>query len=319
VQLGVELTRAIVARRPDSSVTFTFEAEHPDLLAALERSPRTGWGYGPADYTGSLYAVWRRLLPFAIVCAGIAPRQNLLRVTGACRHAVLVAPPEPVDGRFDRIYPTHAAPCPGPHSAPCADLDVLLAQPASGADLSQLASGDSPRTLWWWQGSDAAAVRRIFALFRGHLPRDLLFVSGPACRELAAETDAVVTMSAWPRTAIPPGRLVLVDDPAWMPALAACAAGAHFESGSSLDLYRALASGASASTSAAAAVPAPLLAPAVPVIADENALVAAWAALASDPVRRHAGSEASRQAFAAERSLAYATVSELLERICRWA
>src|SRR5690606_5305095 len=133
VRLGVELTRALVARRLDISALFTYEAEHADLLAPLARSPRIASGYGPADYVGSMHAVWRRLLPFGIVLAGVAPRPNLLALCETSRHALLVAPPVPAGGRFERIYPTHDAPVPGRWSAPQADFDVLLNTPAADA------------------------------------------------------------------------------------------------------------------------------------------------------------------------------------------
>ena len=60
-------SRALVARRLDIGCLFTFETEHPDVLAPLARCPRTAWGYGPADYVGAIHAVRRRLLPFGIV------------------------------------------------------------------------------------------------------------------------------------------------------------------------------------------------------------------------------------------------------------
>src|SRR5688572_19982607 len=53
VRLGVELARAIVAKRPDVAVTLTFESEHPELLAPLGRRARISFDYGPADYVGS--------------------------------------------------------------------------------------------------------------------------------------------------------------------------------------------------------------------------------------------------------------------------
>ncbi|MGH8666502.1 MAG: hypothetical protein ACREUX_19735, partial [Burkholderiales bacterium] len=170
VRLGVELTRALVARRLDASALFTYEAEHPDLLATLARAPRTGWGYGPSDYIGAVQAVWRRLVPFGIVVAGIAPRPNLAALCEASRHALLVAPPLPVSGRFERIYPTHSAPCAGGPCAPQADFGVLLNTPAEGADSARALIGAAARRLWWWHGADPAAAKRLFALFRGHLP-----------------------------------------------------------------------------------------------------------------------------------------------------
>lgn len=319
VRLGVELARAIVARRLDISVTLTFESLYPELIAPLERSPRIGWGYGPADYVGSMNAVWRRLLPFAVILAGVAPRRNMLRVCENARHALLVAPPVSVVGRFERIYPQHVAPSPGTNCAPASDLDTLLTQADVAPDLAPLVKGDSDdRQLWWWHGADPFEAKRYFALFRGHLPNDVLFISGPAVEGLRAEVHSTLSISAWDRTPIPPTTLVLVDQPEWIPALAASASGAHFTRPATDWLWQALAGGASVSTTGDVDVASPNALSATGLANDENEAIQSWTRLRADPIAHRIAADASRRAFWSERRGAQNVVSELLDRVLAW-
>ncbi len=314
VRLGVELTRALIARRLDISVLFTYEAEHSDLLAPLADCPRTAWGYGPADYVGSMYAVWRRLLPFGIVVAGVAPRPNLLMLCEASRHALLVAPPVPVEGRFERIYPTHAAPCPGRTSAPQAEFDVLLNARAGVAAAAAIGA----TRLWGWHGSDPAAAKRLFALFRGHLPHDVLVVGGPACAGLPPACEGLLRLSGWDETPLDPATLVAADHADGFRALAPALCAAHFAVPDTDALWRALGAGAVVSVPSDRELASARLRAAVVRADDENALVAAWSALAADPALHERAMQASRRAHAAEQRAAAANASELIERVCRW-
>lgn len=317
VRLGVELTRALVARRLDITALFTYEAEHPDLLAALARTPRTGVDFGPADYIGSMHAVWRRLLPFGIVLAGVAPRPNLAALCEASRHALLVAPPQPVHARFERIYPGHGVDCPG-SCAPQADFDLLLnaAVPAA-ASAPAFAAAVAGRP-WWWHGADAAAAKRLFALVRGHFPDDVLIVSGAACEALATDSDAVVRLSAWEGDAIDPATLVLADEPGWLRALAPRLRGVHLAAFDADLLWQALAAGAIVSMPIPHAVASPEVAAAVAQAADENDVIDLWRGLCADPAMYEACAARVRRAYEAERRLAADNAAELIERVCRW-
>ena len=318
VRLGVELTRALVARRLDASALFTYEVEHTDLLAPLARSPRTAWGYGPSDYIGAVQAVRRRLVPFGIVVAGIAPRPNLAALCAASRHALLVAPPSPVSGRFERIYPTHAAPCAGGSCAPNADFGVLLNTPAEDVDSARALIGAAARRLWWWHGADPAAAKRLFALFRGHLPDDVLIVSGTACATLAVEAEAVMRLSAWERVPAAPGTLVLADEPGWLEALAPSLSAIHLAAEHADSLWQALAGGSIVTAPAAASIASPGVASAVVRADDENDVIATWVRLGADAELRERTVRAARLAYAAENRLALANATELIERVCRW-
>ena len=315
VRLGIELAQAIVARCPDVVCTLTYEAEYPDLLAPVTRSARIGWGFGPADYVGSIHALWRRLMPFALIVAGIAPRRNLRKVAAMARHALLVAPPVAVAGGFERIYPTQAAPCTGANSAPAADLEVLLAQAETDPAFDAAIKAGGERRLWWWHGSDAAQALRFTALFRGHLAGDLLVLSGPVWRALAG-APGTRCLSAWDRGPID-ASVLLADDPCWYSALGATAGGAHFAVAEPNALWQALAGGACVSTAGSVAI-APQLTSRVGLIDDETDVAIAWAALRASPARAQMAADASRRAFLAERRLAEHAIADLLDRVLAW-
>ena len=316
VRLGVELARALVAKRLDIMITLTYEAEYTDLLAPLERSVRIGWGFGPADYAGSINALWRRLRPFAVIIAGHAPRPNLVRVAAAARHSLLVAPPIPATGRFERTYPTHAAPCPGADSAPAADLDVLLTRLEVDTRLAAAIAAGGERRLWWWHGSDLIRALRFAALFRGHVAGDLLAMSGPVCATLA-KIPGTQRLSDWDGGAIDTDRLLLADDPRCVSAIA-CAAGAHFAIAEPDALWQALAGGACVSTAASVDIPSRQLAAWVALIDDETDIALSWAALRADPFEARHAADASRRAFAAERRLAQNAILDLIDRVQGW-
>jgi hypothetical protein len=318
VRLGVEFARAILARRLDVSLTLTFEQEHPELLAPLATSNRIAWAYAPADYAASMNAVWRRLLPFAIVLAGIAPRPNMRRLCESCRHALLIAPPASISGRYERIYPAHGTVHAGANVAPPADLDVLLVPGRSGSDIGRLVEASPGRGLYLWHGEDVAAAKRLYALFRGHLPEEIMLVSGPACAGLADYVAETLRLSTWNGEPLIPDKLVLVDDPTLLPATAADLRAAHFELPALDTAWQALAAGAVVSAREGARLGAPNARAVLRSAADENALVADWARLAADDALRVAAASASSAAYAAERDLAYATVTELLDRVCAW-
>ena len=318
VRLGVELARAIVAKRLDVALTLTFESEYPELLAPLERTARINWGYGPADYVGSINALWRRLMPFALVIAGHAPRRNLIAVAAMARHALLVAPPVAVTGKFERVYPTHAAPCPGATSAQASDLDTLLTQVEREPTLAAAIGTGTDQRLWWWHGADMNQALRFAALFRGHLPGDFLVMSGPVCGAFASATGKTQCLSRWDGAPIARDVLVLADDARWFAALAACAAAAHFAVPEPDALWQALAGGASVSTTADVNIASPHLASSVGCLEDENDVALAWAALRADPRKARIAQDASRHAFAAERRLAQNSIVDLMDRVLGW-
>lgn len=316
VRLGVELAQAIVAKRPDVAVALTYEVEFRELLEPLASVARISCDYGPADYVGSIDAIWRTLTPFALILAGVSPRRNLLGVASIARHALLVAPPQAVTGHFERVYPTHCAPCPGATSAQAADLDTLLAEVRIEPRLARAIGAQ--RRLWWWHGNDAQQALRFAALFRGHVPGDLLVMSGPLCGALSREKGGIRLLSRWQDEPIDGDILLLADDARWFAALAFCAAGAHFATSEPDALWQALAGGAYVSTSGDVNVASPHLTSSVGLLENENDVALRWSALRADPLKARIARDASRRAFTAERRLAQDAIADLMNRVLEW-
>lgn len=317
VRLAVELARILAARRPDISVTLTFETEYPDLLASLESNPRIVSSYAPADYVGSMHSVWRRLLPFGVILAGMTPRQNLVRVCGACHHALLVAPPGFAVGRYERIYPGHRQTFEGRNVAAPADLDVLML-PAASADDTRLSGMLAARTAFLWHGADQAAAKRVFALFRGRLPQSVMLAAGPVVTALARHNTETVALSGWPGQPVPPDKLVLLDSPGAFAGLGPGIVGAHFETPERTLLWQSLAQSAAISASATEWIEAPSARAATDIQPDANALIDAWRTLDGDASARAVAARRSRDAFETERALAEKSMTDLVARVAAW-
>lgn len=317
VRLGVELVRMLASRRPDLSLTLTFETEYTDLLASIEANPRIVWSYAPADYVGAMQSVWRRLLPFGILLAGMTPRQNLVRLCSACHHALLVAPPGFAVGRYERIYPGHRQTFEGRNVAPSADLDVLMLPPPSSDD-TRLAGMLAARTAYLWHGEDEAKAKRIFALFRGRLPHSVLLAAGPVVNALRKYTSETVALSDWPGQPVPPDKLVLLDSPGAFAGLAPGPLATHFDTPERTLLWQSLATGAAVTVSAQDWIETPSARDATDLVAGENALIAAWRALDGDASTRSDAARRAREGYEAERTLALRSMTELVNRVAAW-
>jgi len=317
VRVGVEIARAILARRLDIGVTLTFEAEYPDLLAGVESNPRISCGYAPADYAGSMHAVWRRLMPFGVILAGVTPRPNLIRLSEACRHALLVSPPGFALGRYERIYPGHRQIYEGRNVAAASDLEVLML-PTAAADDTRLSGIAAGRPACLWHGSDDEAAKRVYALFRGHLPHGILLASGPVTAKLARHATQTIALSAWAEQPVPPDKLVLVDAPSALTGLMPSVIGAHFDLHDKTLMWLALSAGACVSAPSIERIDAPSARMEFREIANENTLIEYWRSFDADPGLRAQAAAAARTAYEAEHTLAQRAAGDLLARVSAW-
>lgn len=317
VRLAVELVRTLAIRRPDLSMTLTFEAEYPELLEPIESNPRIVWSYAPADYVGSMQSVWRRLLPFGIVLAGMTPRQNLVRLCGACHHALLVAPPGFAVGRYERIYPGHRQTFEGRNVAPAADLDVLLL-PGASADDTRLSGMLAARTAYLWHGTDEAKAKRVFALFRGRLPQSVMLAAGPVVPALRRHSTETVALSEWPGQPVPPDKLVLLDSIDTFAGLAPGPIATHFDAPERTLLWQSLASGAAVSAASVDWIEAPSARTAIDVLDEENALIDSWQTLDRDASAQLEAARRSLDAFAVEHAIAQKSMADLVGRVAAW-
>ncbi len=318
VRLGAELVRAIRQKRLDVRLVFTFEQEHPQVLAPLVGSPRTGWGFGPCDHPLAVGRALRRLQPLGIVFAGAAPRPHLARASARLAHRLLVAATGCPEVSFERVYPSteEEAASAGEEAAPAANLLTLVMPSQVDPNFAALVNGPSSRSLWWWHGTDPRELEGFLVPFRAAFPRDPLFVTGLVPRQ--GRNLGLRPISGWERTPLPDGALVAVDDPTWLPAVAAACVAVHFDARDDECLWQALGGGAAASRRPGLPLPKAALASAVAQRADPGEIVRAWQAWQQDPQRRRELRDRSRQAFWAERRLAGSVRDELLERVLNW-
>lgn len=318
VRLGAELVRAIRQKRLDVRLVFTFEQEYPQALAPLAGSPRTGWGFGPCDHPLAVGRALQRLKPLGIVFAGAAPRPHLAQASARLSHRLLVAAARGPGADFERVYPSteEEAAGAGSGAAPAANLLTLVMPSQVDPNFAALVNGPSSRSLWWWHGVDPQALEGFLAPFRAVFPRDPLFVTGLTPRQ--APKLKLTPISGWERTPLPDGALVAVDDPAWLPAVAAACVAVHFDARDDEHLWQALGGGAAASRRPGIPLPKAALASTVAEWADAGEVVRAWRAWPQDPRLKRELRDRARQAFWAERRLAGSVRDELLERVFNW-
>jgi hypothetical protein len=318
VRLGAELVRAILQKRLDLRLVFTFEQEYPQVLAPLAGNPRTGWGFGPCDHPLAVGRALRRLKPLGIVFAGVCPRPHLARASARLPHRLLVAAVRGPQVEFERIYPSteEEATFAGSAAAPAANLLTLVMPSQVDPNFAALVNGPSSRSLWWWHGVDPQALEGFLAPFRAVFPRDPLFVTGLTPRQ--ALKLKLTLISGWERTPLPDGALVAVDDPVWLPAVAAACVAVHFDARDDEHLWQALGGGAAASRRPGIPLPKTALVSTVMEFANPVQVVQAWRAWHQDPRLKRELRNGARQAFWAERRLAGSVRDELLERVFNW-
>lgn len=318
VRLGAELVRAIRQKRLDVRLVFTFEQEYPQVLAPLAGNPRIGWGFGPCDHPLAVGRALTRLEPLGIVFAGAAPRPHLAQATARLSHRLLVAAGRSPGMDFEQVYPSteEEAASAGSGAAPAANLLTLVMPSQVDPSFAALVNGPSSRSLWWWHGVDPQALEGFLAPFRAVFPLDPLFVTGFTPRQ--APKLKLMPISGWERTPLPDGALVAVDDPAWLPAVAAACVAVHFDARDDEHLWQALGGGAAASRRPGIPLPKAALASTVMESANPADVVQAWRTWQQEPLLKRELRDRARQAFWAERRLAGSVRDELLERVFNW-
>lgn len=330
VRMAVELAGAIRHRRLDVRIALTWEAEQPGLAEArLAGLRRLAWGYGPADAPAAVRRALRRLGPMGVVAVGgVRPRLGRALAGRDVRLAVAGGPPAggerpalvwPFDA--DEAEAWTAAGTAGRVLAPADPLTLLVLAQAEPT-LRALAGGGE-RPLWWAHGLAPAEAAAFVAAWRASpTGAGLLWLSPQepgAAEALAAALPDAARVSAWERTPLPAGAVMVVDDPRWLGALAASAEAVHLASAGSEAAWQALAGGAAVSAAAAARAACPALAPSAARALDAPEAVLAWwaEALAAPGWRRRHGDPA-RRAFWAARRAAEANLETLLATVYEW-
>lgn len=321
VRLGAELARAIRHKRLDVRLVLTLEQEYPELTAPLSGLEKTGWGHGPCDHPRAVRRAWERLNPFGIIFAGTCPRPYFAKACAGLSHALVIAAackPE----RLERHYPAtraQAEQCRHLDQAPVADLITLVTPAQVDPNFKTLVTGGSERHLWWWHGNDRRRIAPLITEFRHAFPQDILFVSGPVLsgdgHPPFAET---MRISQWNRRPMAPAAAVLVDDPKWLPALAAACTAAHVVARDTDILWQALAGGAAISCENTNWLPKPPLASTASLVKGDQDLLQRWREYRDNPILARERGDAARRAFWEERRLAAEVSEELLQRVFEW-
>lgn len=319
VKLGVELVRAIRAKRLDIRLVFTFEYEDTELLRKLEDAQKTGWGFGPSDHPRAVKRVWERFSPYGVIFAGTVPRPNLARVCAKLPR-VLVVGASPPGGEFfpERAYPANdvqAAAWAGREAAPPVDFYSLLVEAQVDPNFRTLVNGAADRRLWWLHSDDGGYVEAFLPLMRQRFPGDVLFVSGLG-REIGQNSG--FRISRWDRQPMPAGVAVVVDEEKWLPAVAAACTAAHFQTMDARLLWQAMAGGSPVSCAPGISLPKADLAGVLGRLDKAADLADCWQDYAGDPIRARRDGDAARRRFWEERRLAGQINEELLQRVFEW-
>lgn len=280
VLMAAGVAQAVRERRLDLQIVVTVEHEYPYFLERLSGLDRTAWGYAPDDCADALSRAWQRLSPWGVLTCAQAPRANLARRLADVPHY--------------RHLPSDDA----------GDPLTLLVASQVDPNLRVALHGGTTRNLWWRHMACAEEVDTFVRVWRARFPDDLLCLSG---LDAASVRDDFLRLSAWDRTPPAAGTVMWLDDPRWLPAVAAASTAAHLADAPRWVAWQALAGGAAISGEAA---PLPLL-PRADVLAH-------WGALASDPILARSSADACRRGFWQARRCAEARMSALLDEIFGW-
>lgn len=319
VLMGAELVRAIREKRLDVRLALTFETEHRRLIAARVNGLRkVGVGYGPSARPAALRRVLRRFNPLGVVLIGPVHPSAWQQFAG---HRLMAVDCWPQADLVTTLTDIAALPsCRAQAAAwqgharqvfPNAALMSLLVEAQVDPNFKTLVGGGRALDIWWLHAEDADA--HIAAWRTSALARDgVLFVSG------APIADSV-TLSTWERTAISAGSIVAVDEPHWLPAIAASASAIHLVAPSPLEFWQALAGGNVVSYDIDD--PAMLVneldyPPPRRLTGDE--LTAAWQGYRDEPLRARREADSLRRLFWAERRRAQAAAETVLQEIYTW-
>lgn len=315
LRLAADLLGALRQSRLDLRLVLTYPDEDRAILRErLEGCSRekVALGYGPDPVPRAQQRVAQRLAPLGVIGVGMAPSPALEAVphrvavrsgpAGSSVEAALPADNETAEawqGRAEEV-------------APAADPLTLLAEAQVEPVLPALLGGD--RLAWFIGVSDWRALETAW---RAHplAAEGVLFATpAPGSRGPAH----LPRIADWDRTPLPPGTLMVVDDPRWNPALAVSAEAIHLFADQPAARWQALAghrpvtSAVRLPADASGTLPCPVLG------AGNEAALAAWQGWLDDPRAARELGGACRRHFWAVRREADSAVNRLLERIYAW-
>ncbi|MFP4131520.1 MAG: hypothetical protein ACLFVF_05345 [Thiohalospira sp.] len=315
LRLAADLLGAVRQHRLDLRLVLTYPDEERAILRErLEGCSRekVALGYGPDPVARAERRAARRLAPLGLIEVGIPPSAAL----AAIPHRVAIRS-RPADAAVEAALPAEAGTAEAwgeraEEVAPAADPLTLLAEAQMEPVLPALLGTE--RLAWFigvrdWSGLEAD--------WRAHpLAAEGILFASPAPG--ARVPSHLPRIADWDRSPLPPGTLMVVDDPRWNPALAVSAEAVHLFEDPPAARWQALAghrpvtSAGPLPADAVGALPCPV------VEGGAEAALDAWRGWLDDPLAARELGGACRRHFWAVRREADAAVNRLLERIYAW-
>ena len=326
-RLGIELAKAMAEKRRDLRMVMTFETEYPALLAQhTEGAERLGYGFGPCDHPQAVRRVLERLSPLRYLALGRTPRPQLAAALGRGQiPAVLMAadPSPQIPAPLEAVYPRDARQAGAwvkrgrtEVIQEPVDFTTLFTIAQVDPNFRAMIGGTDEGLLWWVQGLSAAqwaGWRQAWAA--SSLSRQgLLFLGGTG-----APAD-LPRLSAWQRTPLSAGAVVVVDDDRWYPALSAAAQAVHLRIASAMLQWQVYAGSRPISISSGLTLNASeqLDADTILTLEDPAQILDHWQALRGDVMAARQRGDATRRIFWQERRHAGERLPEFLQRVFDW-
>ncbi len=294
IRLAVELLRAVREKRLDIRLVLTFEEDIPELLAPLDECDKTGWGYAPCDRPSALRRAFERLSPYGFIVATSHLRPNLRQMLANQPRVIHLDQHAANNGTTAAEQQT-------------ADLQTLLVQAQVDPNFRSLVNQGRQRHLWWIH--DTELHPELWHHWLARYPEDVLFVSG------AQPESRCLPISQWNRHAMADGEIVWLDEPKWLPAVAASVTASHFSSPARFELWQALA-GNTALSIAASTAKLPAVMANWAWQTDNPQML--WEEWRLNPIRARQAGDQARRLFWQERRQAESVLQSLLEQVFEW-
>jgi hypothetical protein len=325
VRLAAELLGAIRGHRLDLRIALTFEEDYPELLERrLAGMQRIGLGYGPADRDACTRRTLNRLEPLGVICVDGPGHRAVARAAAQRGLHLLAYGCEPLSVAVEAAYPHTAEQAAAwaetgssDNLAPAADPLSLLAEAQADVTLKTLATGGRELEIYAWMDTGeglraAAEAWRASALAE----QGLLFLL--PIEAASATVPGALAVSAWRRTPLEPGGLVLVDDSRWRAAVGSAAQALHVAVPERAALWESMAGGPALTASPSALAAVPWLSELARGGERTEEVFSAWSGWREDGLGARRAGDGVRNRVWAERRAARGVLDELLQRVFEW-
>ncbi len=324
VRMGAELLAALRRKRLDIRLVLTYEEEYPELLTSRFRGlAKIGFGFGVCDRPRAVRRALDRLEPLGVIFAGSLPGRHFLDELERRRiHSVSLQAPAVLPAPVQACYPL-----PGmddeqcEHSYPPVDLATIYVEQQVDATLGGLLRQGGVERLFWLQGVAGQELGETLQAWQewplAH--QSLLIVGAADSRQLSQALDkaglSTERFSRWQRRPLPAGGVMLLDDPQWLPAVAASVDASYIAAAERGLIWQAMAGAHPLWFGAGVDLAFPeeiarLTAPA--------SVFGHWQAMLDNPHLLRQQGDLSRRLFWSARRQAAEAVEHLLQRVFDW-